>query len=263
MVAAHARPLPGPRAQTSAAAFGEAIRLLHAAARERADEPTDLRRLEPLLRGKTALLPRTVDLAAESAVGEVLHALLTHGWSPRELHSFAARRLDPRALDYLADALAATTQWAARVPWADQLRELRFRFWWSAAEPHLSQWAVRHCALRAEALRVVVDVLALLTSLPRTDLQLLAVPAAAAARPGAVVRDARIVARIDALLARANASTFPAEAQACAAKARQLLERHAEPMAERRPNGVAELTRSVTRTVGAAVGWLRRFAPQS
>lgn len=214
--------------------FPEASRALRDAALDRALDPdldptldrpgTD--RLAPLLRGRLALRAPTVDLAADCALRDAALVLLTHGWTPSELHTFAAKRLDQAALSYLIDVLAAAAQWNGGPSWRHEVTRIGAKVWWSVGEAHLGQWSRRHGQQRRETVRVAVDVLALLSYLPRTDDPYPGAPQPTDVRPG-LVQDARIVGRIDALLARANGTDFPDEAAACAAKAQELMVRYA------------------------------------
>jgi|tagenome__1003787_1003787.scaffolds.fasta_scaffold20599220_1 hypothetical protein len=247
------RPVPGR-------SFGDATRLLRTAALARAvDEPESADRIGPLLHGRFAVQPHTVDLAVDAAVRAAAHELLTHGWTPAEMYTFAARRLDSVALTYLVDALATTAQWTVAAPWLTQLRELAASIWWSSAQPHVRQWSARHERGRAETLRVVVDVLALLAYVPRTDAPQPGMPAAVSLPADAVVEDERVVGRIDALLARAGRTDFVDEARACAAKAQDLMLRYATVPAVRR-RVLVDRQRLVA-VVGAEVaGLLQRAA---
>jgi Protein of unknown function (DUF2786) len=220
------RPTPGP-VPISTESFAEASRLLRIVALAKAVDEPGPPRLAALVDGRLALRPHTVDLAADAAIREAAHTVLTHGWQPVEVHTFGARRLDAVALSYLVDALVAAAQWSPGAPWFAELSALRARVWWTAGQPHLGQWAARHGQRRLDAVRTAVDVLALLTYLPRTDSPQPNTPAPPAVAPEALVRDERIVARIDALLARAGRSDYPDEAVACASKAQELMVRYA------------------------------------
>jgi len=215
----HTRPAPTP-------SLPEATRALRDAALDRALDRRGTDLLEPLLRGRLALRASTVDLAADGALRDAALALLTHGWTPAELHTFAAKRLDHTALSYLIDVLAAAAQWSGASNWRHDVSRLGAQVWWSVGESHLGQWARRHGQERRETVRVAVDVLALLSYLPRTDDPYPGAPQPTGVQAG-LVHDARIVARIDALLSRANNTDFPDEAAACSAKAQELMVRYA------------------------------------
>jgi hypothetical protein len=220
------RPRPGSPDAPSAT-FLAAVRELQDAAYARAVDGPGLHVLAPLLRGRLALRAHTVDLALDALSRDAVHLLLTHGWSPAELHAFARRRLDPAAMSYLLDALAAAAQVTVAAPWRAELAQLGAHVWWSVGRSHTAQWAARHGHKRVEAIRVGVEVLALLCHIPRTESPVPGAPSPLPLEPGTLVHDKRIAAKIDALLARAGDSSFPEEAAACAAKAQELMVRYA------------------------------------
>ena len=238
--------------------FVAASSQLHAAALARAvDEPDAADRIVPLLTGRFALRPHTVDRAIDAAVRAAAHDLLARGWRPAEVVAFAAKRLDPLAAGYLRDALAGTA--AGAPPWLAELREVAAGAWWSSARPHVEQWSARHERGRPATLRVVVDVLALLAYLPRTDAPLPGMPERPAVPGDTLVEDERLAGRIDALLARSVDTEYAEEAAACAAKAEELLLRHAAVPAVRRR--VLADPRRLALGVGAEVaGLLQRAA---
>jgi hypothetical protein len=207
--------------------FVEAVHQLHEAAYLRAVEGPGLHVIAPLLRGRFALRPHTVDLAVDTVARDTVQLLLTHGWTPTELRDFAHRRIDPVAMSHLVDTLAAATQITVAAPWSAELPSLGAEQWWSVGRPHLSQWAVRHGYKRVEAIRAAVEVLALVCHVPRTDAPIPGAPEPLQLEPGTLVHDPRMAAKIDALLARAADLSFPEEARSCAAKAQALMVRYA------------------------------------
>jgi len=227
-------------------AFTAATRHLHAAALARAvDEPDAADRIVPLLTGSLGRRPHLVDRAIDAAIRAAAHDLLSRGWRPAEIDRFAAKRLDPLALSYLHDALAGTAPGAP--PWLPELPAVAPAHWWSSRRPHVAQWAERHDLGRTATLRVVVDVLALLAGLPRTDDPLPGMPARPAVSGDVLVEDERQAARVDALLARAGRSDYPEEAAACAVKAEQLMHPPIArpPAAWPKPPSPARIVRSV------------------
>jgi hypothetical protein len=83
-------------------------------------------------------------------------------------------------------------------------------------------WAARERLAMIDALAVAIEVVALLASLPpQPPLGPRAAPARA--RPS----DSRMLEKVRALLAKAESTTFPEEAEALSAKAQELLARHA------------------------------------
>jgi Protein of unknown function (DUF2786) len=213
-----------------------ASRALYRAAFSRAldgivlDRPTLARTqaaLAPLLRGELGARPYVVDLAVDAALREAAFDQLTHGWTVTELRDVARPRLDAQALRYLVDVLGATAQWCAASEWFPELEDIGGGIWWTVGEPHARQWAQRHAVQPARMLEIAVDVLGLLIALPGTGDARPETPAAPELRAGHVVQESRVVARIDALYAKAARSVFPEEAAAYAAKAQDLLVRHA------------------------------------
>ncbi|WP_238432524.1 DUF2786 domain-containing protein [Micromonospora tarensis] len=112
--------------------------------------------------------------------------------------------------------------------WDEQLRDLAATG--GNDDPGvLTGWASREGLDRADALRAAVDVLALVESLPPIAVLRpppgstgAAIPrAAGTARSGSPMLD-----RVRALLAKAESTTFPAEAEALTGKAQELIARH-------------------------------------
>ncbi len=140
---------------------------------------------------------RLIDRAAELALREVLSRLWRTGWQPGDVHQIAVRRLDRRGVALTSDALAGCD---------------------GAERPLLERWSERHGVERVAALLVVLSVLEVLLPLPR--LPEVPVPAE---RAGV---DEKVLARIRALLAKAESTSFPEEAEALSAKAQQLMSRY-------------------------------------
>lgn len=135
-------------------------------------------------------LPAELARGAELAVRPLLDRAHRGGWPPEELRQAANRRVDEFACSYLLDA-----------------------------GPDLAPWAAKHLLTPAEAVTAVVDALGVLLTLPVV---------AAAPRP-AVRHSAgdKQLGRVRALLAKAESSSFPEEAEALSAKAQELMTRHA------------------------------------
>jgi hypothetical protein len=244
--------------------YADAVARLRQAALARAlDDPEWPELITALLSGRLAGRPGVVDRAVDAVVAEAAHHLLTHGWTPLEVHAFAARRLDPATLSFLVDALAGTARWTIAPPWLAELERLPTRIWWTSARPHVAQWAERHGAGRRATLRVVVEVLALLAHLPRTDRPRPGMPPRLDAPLDTRPTDVRTARRVAALLERAAATEFPAEAAACTERAAELLRQVPEPRVPARtvvdPRRVAaEVTARLLRTAGGGVRRHRR-----
>jgi hypothetical protein len=162
----------------------------------------------------------------------LITAAWERGWSPEDLHQFARRRLNPAGVSYLVDAIAdQTLRYAkATIPqrWLEDLRLMGAVVWWESDQTggHLLQWAWRHGARMADALSTVIGVLALLLTLPA--LPRIGPPPGFAATSAAPRRgvDQKMLARVRALLAKAESTTFPEEAEALSAKAQELMSRY-------------------------------------
>jgi hypothetical protein len=181
-----------------------------------------------------------VDAAADDAVRSTVRRLAEAGWLPVDLYEVTRRRLPGHATDYVIGAAAAVSdEYATHHPrWQEQLDELDAQRWWSSDRPHLSQWAARYGCDRNGALATVIEVLALLLTLPR-----LAQSRSYATGSSSHV-DEKILARVRALLAKAESTAFPEEAELLTAKAQELMSRHSlhqalldhDRGAERRPD---------------------------
>jgi hypothetical protein len=111
--------------------------------------------------------------------------------------------------------------------WRAQLDELEAVVWWSGANPHLGQWATKQLLTNAEALTTVVEALALLIQLPKLEL-IRPLPGTARPHPAAHHRvDEKVLGRVRGLLAKAESTSFPAEAETLSAKAQELMTKHA------------------------------------
>jgi hypothetical protein len=144
----------------------------------------------------------------------------------------ARRQLDAGGVGYLVDAVAEESQRYAQaaVPqrWRDDLRQIGAVVWWEPGQTgdHLLQWARRHGSSLADALTTVIEVLAMMLALPVLP-RIVPPPGSAAAtstpRRGV---DQKMLARVRALLAKAESTTFPEEAEALSAKAQELMSRY-------------------------------------
>ncbi|MGW5746425.1 DUF2786 domain-containing protein [Amycolatopsis sp. NPDC003861] len=194
--------------------FGEA--LLTAA-------PGDAERLAP---GFT--LPADLVSAADRIARQLVARACRGGWLPEDLHQAARRRLDEFAGSYVLDALAAYAgQFTAVHPdWLAQLDAVGATRWWTETEPHLPQWAAKHILTPSEAVAAVIEALGLLATLPAVTV-VLPTPGTPPASPARHHVDDKKLSRVRALLAKAESSTFPEEAETLSAKAQELMTRHA------------------------------------
>ncbi|MGC4745492.1 DUF2786 domain-containing protein [Micromonospora sp. DT201] len=197
------------------------------------------RQLDQLMVGTGAADGTTaVDAALLRRLVRGLGRLWPRGWQPVDVDRITSRRLDARAARLVRDAMAVQRrEQADPVPaWFDeQLRELAIKVradgenMLADDENVLAAWSARAALDRVDALRMAVDVLALVESLP--PIAVLRPPpgstGAATARISGTARSGSpMLDRVRALLAKAESTTFPAEAEALTGKAQELIARH-------------------------------------
>ncbi|MFI6130231.1 DUF2786 domain-containing protein [Micromonospora sp. NPDC051141] len=185
---------------------------------------TDVRAAERALDALVVGDGAAVDAALLARLSRAVGRLWPRGWQPVDVDRLATRRLTARGARLLRDTLAAQRRaLPAPVPaWFDeQLTDLAAR--WDADAGWLDR---RADGDRITALRDAVDALVLVESLP--PIAVLRPPPGAAAVPLAAVpaTGSRMLDRVRALLAKAESSGYPAEAEAFTAKAQELMARH-------------------------------------
>jgi Protein of unknown function (DUF2786) len=209
--------------------------------------------------------PALVDRALGRALVDAVTAAWTRGWQPADLHRLAQRtfgrahgRLSAVALGCEAGRYADAS---LPVRWRQQLDAVgaepppdgddRWAVPVAADDGDLWGGGVPSIDDRADAVRVAVETLALMRGLPRlpklgphpgdtTGRRVRVGPSGAAgsgrsgdsgrlAGPGGSGGgvDPRILHRVTALLAKAESTTYPDEAEALTAKAQELMTRHA------------------------------------
>ncbi|MGW1071488.1 DUF2786 domain-containing protein [Streptomyces sp. NPDC002537] len=172
-----------------------------------------------------AVLSRAVLRAADRA----LRRAWEYGWQPADVARLARRDLTAAELRFTVDAVAAEARRYAPdtlgARWAAQLGDLGARVWWEADDAFLDGFAGRERLSRFETVACALGALRLVAGLPRIG--------AAGPLPGAGRRPAdapavepRMLARIRALLAKAESTQFAEEAEALSAKAQQLMARY-------------------------------------
>ncbi|SCL25218.1 Protein of unknown function [Micromonospora nigra] len=173
-----------------------------------------------------------VEAALARRLARVVGRLATRGWQPVDLTRLAGRRLGARAAALVVDVLAThrrTLPDAVPTWWDAQLADLDAHVWWADDDRQLGAWAHRQGLDRVTALREVVDVLALVEGLPPIAV-LRPPPGTAGATADRGRRSptgaSRMLDRVRALLAKAESTTFPAEAEALTGKAQELIARH-------------------------------------
>ena len=169
-----------------------------------------------------------VDPALTAALFEATARLWRGGWQPAELHRLVTRRGTGVQPLLITDAVAAHLR-GFRVKtvdqrWRDQAAELDARPWWGDDAGYLRQVATHRRVDRVTLIDAVLTLVSLLNGLPPIEM-LVPPPGQAAAARRAPGTDAKLE-RVRALLAKAEATTFPAEAEAYTAKAQELISRH-------------------------------------
>ncbi|QWF83020.1 DUF2786 domain-containing protein [Amycolatopsis sp. CA-230715] len=168
---------------------------------------------------------RSVDTAVDLVLRRALAHVWTGGWQPYDVFQIALRRLGEAEAGLLADAIAgelgqraaASVHWR----WRAQLDEIGASVWWEADRPQFGQWAEKHGHPHEAALGAAISGLSLLMTLPK--LAEIPLPEEGRARTGV---DERMLAKVRGLLAKAESSQFPEEAEALSAKAQELMSRY-------------------------------------
>jgi hypothetical protein len=175
---------------------------------------------------------RTVESAADLVLREMLDPAFRRGWLPVDVYQIIRRTLDAQSAELTLDATAGYVAGYAEatVPerWAEQLAELDAQVWRERDRPHLGQWAERAGLDPATAVEAVITLCAHLMRLP--ELPMIApLPGAANQQGRGAGRgmEEKTLARIRGLLAKAEATTYPEEAEALSAKAQELMSRNA------------------------------------
>ncbi len=223
----------GPTARARPSAETISTVLLSAAREHGAGDPDAAASIGAMVADRCGHQPSLVAAAVRCAVVPLITTAWTRGWSPEDLHQMARRRLTAAGVGYLVDAIADEGERYAKAAlaqrWCDDLRQIGAVVWWEAGRPggHLLQWARRDDHSLADALTTIIEVLAVLLALP--VLPRIVPPPGSAAATATAPRggvDQKMLARVRALLAKAESTTFPEEAEALSAKAQELMSRY-------------------------------------
>lgn len=171
-----------------------------------------------------------LDIAAEIAVHEAIGAAWEHGWSPTDLHEVARRRVDAAAARYLDEAIIRESlQYSATTlhpRWRAQLAAIAGPAKPSMTDPQMWRWAATQSIDERTVLTIVLEVLNLLARIPVLEALL---PLPGTHQQLSVVADEvdeKMLARVRALLAKAEATDYPDEAEALSEKAQALMVRY-------------------------------------
>ncbi|WP_233579665.1 DUF2786 domain-containing protein [Verrucosispora sp. FIM060022] len=176
-----------------------------------------------------------VDPELVAAKDEACARLWRGGWQPAEVHRVVARRGQPRQAELVTDAVAAHLRRFPRDAvdgrWLAQADALGAQVWWTDDATYVDELAARWRLDRVAVLDLLLGLLVILAALP--PIEVLVPPPGSAPPPaggsggaGSSRIDARLLDRVRALLAKAESTAFPAEAETYTAKAQELVTRH-------------------------------------
>ncbi|WP_051342036.1 DUF2786 domain-containing protein [Pseudonocardia spinosispora] len=205
--------------------------------------------------GRVYGMPEAAAFVADELVGKVvedapfaqasgmtlitgLAGLWRDGWQPVDVWQITRRQIGERAAEFTVGAIAAEAVChadATRHPrWQAQLAQLGAMQWWRPDEMYVGAYAERHGLASAGVVELVLQVVAQLRMLPKQPL--LIPPPGSYTGPGAASKapsgppadgvDPKMLAKVRALLAKAEATDYPDEADAFFAKAQELMSRY-------------------------------------
>ena len=205
----------------------------------RADDSTASKEIE---RGAARLMdlcfsPTGVQTLSRALLGVAERIVVTcwaTGWQPADVTRIVGRELTAVHLRLAVDVVAAQgRRYAAssvEPRWSAQLRELRARVWWQQDGSYLDAVGLREGLDREATAAKILELLRLLGRLPQIES---VGPQPGSYRPRAPrdgnaksEPDSRMLNRIRALLAKAESTEFPEEAEALSAKAQRLMAHH-------------------------------------
>jgi len=170
--------------------------------------------------------PAQVDRVVRGLLERLLQLVWNGGWQPNDVAEHARRRrLEGAAETLLAEAIGSQhriyEESAVHPQWLDQLKDLGV----DRRPLELTAWTQRHRLSRYLALEAAITVAAYLLSLQVLQ-RLLPLPGSyvgEVAAAGLQTADEKVLGRIRGLLAKAEATEFPDEAEALSAKAQELM----------------------------------------
>jgi hypothetical protein len=178
--------------------------------------------------------------AANLAMGGALAECWRRGWQPIDVWQILRRRVRDELVGFVVGAIADEAgryaPAAVHPRWRAQLAELDATVWWDRSVPYPEAWADRAGAALADLVSIVLEALDHLGRLQPQPVLLPPPGSAEATRaraagspgepPGSPEVDAKVLAKVRALLAKAESTEFPDEADAFFAKAQELMSRY-------------------------------------
>ncbi len=181
---------------------------------------------------------RISEAALTAALERGVTAAWRFGWEPADVVRAVGRELGSAHARVAGDAIAAELATypgtAVDDRWRSQLTALGARVWWAGGEGYPTARGDREGLGRSGVVARALEVIFVLGRLPRLP-PLCPPPGSARAGPNDTVRrkasearavDERMLTRIRALLAKAESTDFPEEAEALSARAQELMARH-------------------------------------
>jgi Protein of unknown function (DUF2786) len=173
---------------------------------------------------------RDLDVAADLVMNEAVRAAWEHGWLPSDLHEAARRKLNAAEVRYLDEAIVRESRQYAVVTlhpdWRADIAALSATVDVHAQMPQMGRWAASNAVAQHMALTIVLKLLNFLGRLPALE-AILPPPGAHRHMPSRVNGvDEKALGKVRALLAKAEATEFPDEAEALSAKAQDLMSRY-------------------------------------
>jgi hypothetical protein len=200
------------------------------------------RRAATRLVATAAGAPAPFAQAANAALTAGLEVMWRQGWQPVDVWQIVRRRMDDGFVEFVVDAMAEESvryaEAAVHPRWRAQLAELGARAWWRPEECFVAAFAARDGLDPTDVLTIVLEVLGQLRALPPQPMLIPPPGSPEAARAGAAASsaardlagagevDPKILARVRGLLAKAESTDFPEEADAFFAKAQELMSRY-------------------------------------
>jgi Protein of unknown function (DUF2786) len=195
------------------------------------DRRADAACAEIVALAETPVGRRVVTTALTEVLTTEVDRAWRRGWQPADLSRVVGRSLDGDAQLVLADAVAAQlSSYAVSTiapRWPGQLREMGAVMWWSRDSDPVSARSTLGGYDLASLVPLVIRVAHLLARLPALERH---DPLPGSAQPHRdrpmSTADGRILARVRALLAKAESTTFEAEAETFTTGAQALMARH-------------------------------------
>ncbi len=205
---------------------------------------TEFNRRLDVLESLALTTPESVLPLLRARLGGCLTALWTAGWQPLDLVHVVGRRTSGAHHGVMLSAIASQYSGfdAARIDprWADQMNRLEvLRQGMETSALFGGDQVSRHDVAKLLAdVRFAVDMLAVMVTLPKLE-RLIPPPGKGSATTSTGSRptgaptalDGKVLARVRALLAKAESTTFAEEADALTSKAQELMARHAIDLA--------------------------------